>query len=235
MADVLQSRESELANRIAEARDADVMFYNGEIVRGVDRTLISDCIYRRKHKNAILMLITPGGDADVAYRIARCLQNKYQRFSVYISGYCKSAGTLIALGAHELIVSDHGELGPLDVQMMKKDDLMQRQSGLTVMTALEALHEKAFSAFEKYFLETTEKGGGTITVNTAAEIATKLTTGLFAPLYQQIDPLLVGEAGRALSVADAYGVRLLKKGGNASASTLRFLATDYPSHGFSYR
>ena len=116
--------------------------------------------------------------------------------------------------------------------MMKKDDLVQRQSGLTVMAALEALHEKAFSAFEKYFLETTAKGGGTITVNTAADIATKLTTGLFAPLYQQIDPLLIGEAGRALTVADSYGDRLLRASGNATAATLKFLATDYPSHGF---
>jgi membrane-bound ClpP family serine protease len=179
MSDLTQPSESELANHVAAKRDADVMLFNGEIARGVDIRLISDCVKRRRRSDVILMLITPGGDADVAYRIARCLQRKYGRFSLYISGYCKSAGTLIALGARELIISDHGELGPLDVQMAKKDDLVQRQSGLTVMAALETLHEKAFSAFEKYFLETTAKGGGNITVNTAADIATKLTTGLF--------------------------------------------------------
>jgi hypothetical protein len=232
MSDLSQASAVELANRVAVKRDADVMFFNGDITRGVDTQLIRDSIRRTKRNNVMIMLITAGGDADVAYRIARCLQRKYRRFSLYISGYCKSAGTLIALGAHELIISDHGELGPLDVQMMKKDDLVQRQSGLTVMAALEALHEKAFSAFEKYFLETTAKGAGNITVNTAADIATKLTTGLFAPLYQQIDPLLVGEVGRALTVADGYGIRLLRESANSTPNTLRFLATDYPSHGF---
>jgi hypothetical protein len=230
--DLDQASAADLAALIGEERDSDVMFFNGELERGLDVHLIGECIRRRRRSNVLLMLITPGGDADAAYRIARCLQRKYDRFSLYISGYCKSAGTLIALGAHELIISDHGELGPLDVQMMKKDDLVQRQSGLTVMAALEALHDKAFLAYEKYFLETTAKGGGNITVNTAADIATKLATGLFAPLYQQIDPLLVGEAGRALSVADSYGRRLLESGGNSSLPALKFLATDYPSHGF---
>jgi Serine dehydrogenase proteinase len=232
MSDIDQASHVDLANLIADRSDSDVMFFNGELTRGVDAHLIGECIHRRRRPNVLFMLITPGGDADVAYRIARCLQRKYSKFSLYISGYCKSAGTLIALGAHELIISDHGELGPLDVQMMKKDDLVQRQSGLTVMAALEALHDKAFLAYEKYFLETTAKGGGTITVNTAADIATKLATGLFAPLYQQIDPLLVGEAGRALSVADGYGRRLLDSSGNSSLRALKFLATDYPSHVF---
>ncbi len=47
-------------------------------------------------------MVTEGGDADPAYRIARCLQDHYDRFSLFVSGYCKSAGTLVALGAHEL-------------------------------------------------------------------------------------------------------------------------------------
>ena len=186
----------------------------------------------RRRKNVLLMLVTEGGDADPAYRIARCLQDKYDRFSLYVSGYCKSAGTIVASGAHELIMSDYGELGPLDVQMSKKDELWEMQSGLTVMDTLEALRNNAFKAFEKFFLCTKARSGGKITSRMASQIATEMTTGLLAPLYGQVDPLHIGEAARAMSIAGHYGMRLLTKGGNIESDGLEFITSEYPSHGF---
>jgi ClpP class serine protease len=96
---------------------------------------------RKRRKNAILILVTEGGDPDAAYRIARCFQEHYELFTCIVPGYCKSAGTLITIGAHELVMTDGGELGPLDIQMSKKDELWESQSGLTVAAALNALHE----------------------------------------------------------------------------------------------
>ena len=178
------------------------------------------------------MLVTFGGDADAAYRIARCLQDQYEKFVLYVSGICKSAGTLVAVGAHELIISDHGELGPLDVQMSKKDELWEYQSGLTVMDALTALKDNAFNAFEEFFLDIKRKSGDTITLRTATEIATDMTKGIFAPLYAQIDPIHIGEAARAMSIAGHYGKRLLEQSGNIDPNSLNFIMSAYPSHGF---
>ena len=155
------------ADLLAEELDADVILFNGPIMRPIDQHLISDCINRRSRKNALLMLVTPGGDPDAAYRIARCLQTKYERFFLYVSDYCKSAGTIIALGAHELVMSDYAELGPLDVQMFKKDEIWEMQSGLTVMVALAVLKDSALEAFEQFFLYTKGKIGGSITLRTA--------------------------------------------------------------------
>ncbi len=222
----------EVIELVSDGLDADVIHYNGPIDRPVDSMLIDSCIARRKRKNVLLLLVTPGGDADTAYRIARCLQNKYEKFILYVSGYCKSAGTLIATGAHELIMSDHGELGPLDVQMYKKDELVGMQSGLTVMDALDAIRENAFSHFENFLLETIKRSQGTITLKTAAEIATNLTNGLFAPISNQVDPLHIGEAGRAMSIAAQYGSRLLRDGRNIELDGLTFIISAYPSHGF---
>ena len=115
----------QVVSSVAEQLDADVIHYNGPVQRHADTQLIQECITRRRRKNILLLLVTTGGDADPAYRIARCLQTKYERFFLYVSGYCKSAGTLVATGAHELVISDHGELGPLDVQMSKKDELWE--------------------------------------------------------------------------------------------------------------
>src|SRR5713101_2710723 len=180
----------EAANRVAESLDADVLFYSGPIEGPYDRQFTALCRKRkRKRKNAVLVLVTLGGDANAAFRIARCLQTKYERFFLFATGYCKSAGTLIALGAHEIIFADDGELGPLDVQMFKEDSLWETRSGLAVNAALSALQSRAYMAWESFFLETEAGSQGAITVKTAAEIATNLTVGLFAPLYSQIDPL----------------------------------------------
>ena len=68
--------------------------------------------------------------------------DKVRSLFLYVSGYCKSAGTLVATGAHKLIMSDHGELGPLDVQMSKKDNFWKKESGLIVMNTLTALQKR---------------------------------------------------------------------------------------------
>lgn len=149
----------------------------------------------------MVLLITEGGDPDAAYRIARVFQNDYERAIYLISGYCKSAGTLAAIGAHEIVFGPHGELGPRDVQMSKRDDLNEMQSGQTVMAALETLQQKAFMAFEQYFVDVQEHSFGRISTKTAVELSAKLAAGLFSPIYQQIDPMHVEEAGRASSIA----------------------------------
>ena len=232
MSETTVKHTAELAETVAEKLDADVILYNGGIGREQDRFLIDALIDRELRTNVLLLLVTNGGDPDAAYRMARALQAKYERFILYVSGFCKSAGTLVATGAHELIMSDHGELGPLDVQMSKKDELWETQSGLTPMETLNALQNKALTAFEDFFLSIKARSGGAITLRTATQIATELTTGLFAPLYSQVDPLHVGEAGRAMSIASRYGKRLLVYGCNIDQEALKFLTTQYPSHGF---
>jgi hypothetical protein len=176
--------------------------------------------------------VTEGGDADAAYRIARSFQDHYERFICIVPGYCKSAGTLILIGAHELVMTDFGELGPLDVQMAKKDELGERESGLLVTSALEALRRSAFSSFEHFFLTMQRKSRFLITFKTAAEYATKLTTGLFAPIYGQIDPRLIAESSRAQAIGLQYGTRLGSVGQNIDDDNLYRLISEYPTHGF---
>ena len=218
---------------LANELDADVILYNGPLMRPWDNIFIQQCVTRRKRPNVLLILVTEGGDADCAYRIARCLQTQYEKFQLFVTGYCKSAGTLLATGAHELIISDHGELGPLDVQLSKKDELWQRQSGLIGLDTLRALQGSAFEAFEQFFLQLKAKSGDTVSLRTATEIAAELTSGLFAPLYAQVDPLDIGEARRAMSIAQDYGNRLFQQGRNiAEEGVLERLTSAYPSHGF---
>lgn len=220
------------ANELADAMDADVLLFNGPTDPPMDEHLRAICHKRRHRTNVILVLVTWGGEADSAYRIAKCLQSRYKKFTLYVTGYCKSAGTLVAVGAHELVFGEYGELGPLDVQMSKKDTLWEMQSGLTVNASLTALKDQASLAFQDFFQRIEEEIPGSITVKTASEIATNLTVGLMAPLYSQVDPLHVGEAARAMQIADHYGRLLLRASHNLNLSALQRLISGYPSHSF---
>ena len=51
-------------------------------------------------------------------------------------------------------------------------------------------------------------------------------------MYEHIDPMHVGEAGRFLKIAHQYGQILQHVGGNCKNDTLVTLTNKYPSHGF---
>jgi hypothetical protein len=223
----------QIANALAAASRADIILINASMDRGVETKFIEKCSKLRLRENASVIIVTNGGDADVAYRIARCLQQRYARITALISGQCKSAGTLLAVGAHELAFSDHGELGPLDVQLRKADDMWAATSGLTVMNAFTALQSKSEEAFADFALNIKARSGGSVTFKTAADIATKLTVGLFANIYQQVEVMHVGEAARAMKIAEEYGQRLDRVADNLKdGSSLGTLVAGYPSHGF---
>ena len=224
------SEAQQIFDEYAEKMNTDILFYNGPIrfsAKGLQT------VSRRfKRENVLLVLVTSGGDPNGGYKLARLLQKHYKKFTQFVTGWCKSAGTLVALGANELVFSDCVELGPLDIQTTKKDDLFSQESGLTVMTALQTLEDRALVTFENFFLKILNQGEGSITIKTAGEIATSLTSGLYSSMYAQIDPLHVGEMGRAMSIADHYGRRLAGNGKNINPELLKFLLTNYPSHGF---
>ena len=48
----------------------------------------------------------------------------------YVDTVCKSAGTILALGADVIIMSQYAELGPIDVQLQKEDEVGESTSGL---------------------------------------------------------------------------------------------------------
>lgn len=223
---------NELANKLSDEKDADILLFNGEIRSPSEYVVRKICSKMKSKKNVILFLCTFGGSPDVAYRIASCLQDNYENFSINIHGYCKSAGTLIALGANEIVMSDSGELGPLDVQLAKEDELIGSNSGLNINETLDKLNEKSLESLEKYFIPIIEKSGGRISTKTAIQIASNLVIGLYGKIYEHIDPFQFGEINRALKIAIDYGKKLNQRFDNLQDATLKRLTTDYSNHGF---
>jgi hypothetical protein len=221
-----------LASTITDRLDTDIVYFSGMVNFGDDKRLLSQFPDKKRRKNLLLLLSTFGGSADAAYRFTRCIQETYKqgKFSVFVHTFCKSAGTLIALGAHEVVMSDGAELGPLDVQIRKPDEIDERMSGLTPMQALSTLRAEAYQAFEHFFGNIRRNTG--FTSRTAGEIAASLTTGLFASIYGQLEPMRLGENDRAMRIGEEYGRRLTDIGKNLHADALLDLITAYPSHEF---
>jgi len=217
---------------VTESANADIFLVSGDIKYGLDRNILRSIKQNKSNENVIVILSTFGGDADIAYRIARFFQEFYTsgNFSVYVPDICKSAGTLIVLGADEIIMSRDAQLGPLDVQLGKPDEIGKSISGLTPVQSLEFLQKRTFELFEHYFIELIRRSGSQITTKTSMEIATRLTSGLFQPIYSQLDPMRLGEYQRNMQVAEEYGQRL--DSGNLKQGSLHRLINEYPSHGF---
>lgn len=225
----------DLANAVADEHDAVVLLYSGSIDNAGFGRLLSELQpseMRPYRPNVVLILTTNGGDANAAYRIARTLQRTFEKFLIYVPAYCKSAGSLIALGASELVMEHVSELGPLDVQLLQQDEIGQRRSGLVVRTAFEGLATETFDVFEHIMMNIKLKSAGVVSFETASRIASSISASVMSPVYAQISPDALGNDLRDLHVATQYGVRLAHYGGNVNSGTVEHMVSGYPSHDF---
>lgn len=220
-----------VVGKVSDQHKADVWFINAPTYRQTYEELLREAPAKRLD-NAYIVLVTLGGSPHVAYRMGRYFQRNYQRVTVCVPGPCVSGGTLLALAANELVISDNGVLGPLDIQLRKADELDEFMSGLTVTGSLDALRAEVRSMFSRTVLTLKEEFGSQITLRTAMETAANLTLGVFTPIFGQIDPMRLGEDTRSTRIISGYGERLLQKSDNLKKGKLEYLVTGYPSHGF---
>ncbi|HBO5325067.1 hypothetical protein IPC1369_06340 [Pseudomonas aeruginosa] len=220
--------------RIALAQmDCDLLIHAGGISFGQENHYVQMFEQQaQRSDHVILWLTSPGGDPDTAYQISRLLQKRYSKVSVFINGWCKSSGTLICLGANELIMDDLGQLGPLDIQILNREEFGERLSGLNPIEALKSISSQSLELLKQQFLNV--RFGGGLSTKQALEVATNLTGQLMSPITAQLDIMKYGEFTRSMRIAVEYGQRLAKscRGNNLKPDAINLLTTGYPSHGF---
>jgi hypothetical protein len=203
--------------------------YNG-VINSVNDLEFMYCVNTHKRNDKCrLLLITSGGDADAAYKMARYLQERYKHLECLISGKCKSAGTLVAIGAHELIFSAYGEIGPLDVQLEKKGRV---QSGLNIIEALRTIEAKADTKYFNTILRALKATKGGANLRNASRAASDLIAALYGPILAKFDPDDVGHSFRSMRIAVDYGKRLNMEAQNLKSDALEKLAETFCSHSF---
>ena len=213
---------------VFQDQKVDVIVYSGSIGSPADRIFVRNCHKFKREKKVILLLATYGGVPSCAYRMARALNELYETVTVYVNDYCKSSGTLLAIVANEIVMGPLGEFGPLDIQVLNKEEFNERNSGLDTQYSLQVLAQESTSLFQRNF--TNVRMGGMLSTKQALEAATNLTVGLLKPIYEQLEPLKIGEITRLMRIASDYGSRL--DVGNLRDGVLNKLITDYPEHGY---
>jgi len=198
-------------------------------------TLWQTLLERDKFKNLDtleILLHTPGGSADIAYQVVRFFRHHCNRLNIIVPLQAKSAGTLMCLGADAIYMGEFGELGPIDVQIQDPLEKGAKSiSPLDEFKSAEFLRDYAVEIMDSFTLLIIRRSG--ISVKEALHESLHFTTEIMRPLYEQLDPLEIGEYKRALAIGEEYGERLLTMTKNPHRKEIsQALLSKYPSHGF---
>lgn len=89
-----------------------------------------------------IILETPGGFAEVVEDLVRLVRSKYEKVGVIIPGYSKSAGTIFAMAADEILMGKMSALGPIDAQIASNG---KRYSADAFLDGLEKIKKEVIS------------------------------------------------------------------------------------------
>ncbi len=181
-----------------------------------------------------LLVESPGGLAEPAYRLARLFNRCCGSFDVVVPRMAKSAATLLALGANKIYLGDDAELGPLDAQFFDYDVEEDYVSALDEVQAVEALEQSAIDSAWGMLVYLRERTGKKI--NTLLPEALHFAAEVTKPLFDKIDAVRYSRQSRALQEAQDYAERLLLPHPMFDKSKAKAIARDlvrnYPTHGF---
>jgi len=122
MDDKQNTSRVELIEKIEKARNSHVICYitgdrdkfNTQIGEDVIPILFRHLELIGNQDNIDFFVYTRGGEMVVPIRIVKLIRNYCKKFGILIPFRAHSAGTLIALGADEIIMTKLGELTPVD-------------------------------------------------------------------------------------------------------------------------
>ena len=183
-----------------------------------------------------ILVDSPGGDADAAFHLVRAFRQYASNVEALVVNWAKSGATFLCLGADKILMGKNGELGPLDVQLTDPHGSLMPKSALNVFKSLEYLQRYAMDTLDLTTVLLMLKGN--MDIPYALEKALPFVTCVTSPLYQQVNPIEVGEARRHLAVGEEYCQRIMKRYSYSSLSSLKIekmvkrLVWEYPSHSF---
>jgi ATP-dependent protease ClpP protease subunit len=159
-------------------------------------TLFEELIYDADPDQDLhLMLVTPGGDGETAVRLARSAQARCKEFTVVVPDQAKSAGTILALGAHRILMGPVSDLGPIDPQIQTANGTLV--SAKDIIAAVDEATERVQAAPETY--------------------------ALHASLLADVTALMVQQARAALGRTDDLLEEALKANGDRSSKEVASL------------
>jgi Serine dehydrogenase proteinase len=179
-----------------------------------------------------ILIHSPGGHADKAYRMARYFRAHCRELNVLIPKIAKSAATILCLNADNIFMGEFAELGPIDAQM--RDEVEKGQdffSPLDEFKAVQFLREYSSDILDYLSFVLEHRG---MSVKQALHESMHGVIGIMNPLYSHVDPSKLGSYRQVLAEGEEYAKRLLKltMDEDEAAELARHLVWDYPAHDF---
>lgn len=147
--ELIKERKAQL-KKISEIRKRDVLVFAADLNKRIpdisigysDLLPIKDQLDTLSGKKLDFIIETPGGSGEVAEDIVKLLRNKYDDVAVIVSGWAKSAGTIIAMSGNEILMEPGSALGPIDAQLTWQGKTFSAQALLDGLDKLKEEVEK---------------------------------------------------------------------------------------------
>lgn len=182
-----------------------------------------------------LVLDSGGGSLDSAFRSVRFLRRFAKRIRVYVPRRAKSAATLIALGADEIVMSPFAELGPLDTQIKDPRNPTKDISALDCYQSVDYVREFGLQTVPAALSTLLSETQARIPLSELINTSTHFALGGVSPMLSSVKALDFGGWGRTLKIGETYARALLsdRSVGDAGATAQRIAKTlvyGYPHH-----
>lgn len=222
-----------LLRELADIRERPLLIFSSTDIQSGSVMLTEKALGSKKFQELDVLLQTPGGDPHSAFKIVKLLRKNAKKINIIVPLFAKSAGTLICLGADRIIMSEISELGPLDTQIAEsRQGDVQYKSALNGFKALEQVQTHALENLDLATRVIYERSG--LKMLEAIELAIEFSGKTSACLYNQLDPMNIGEYKRSLEISERYGhlilIRLMGWSEEKAHYVAMSLIYDYPSH-----
>ena len=213
-----------------------LLFISRQIVHG-DVVVVREAMGGLTVEALDVVVSSPGGNVEAAYLVAREFRRRVKHLTVFVPFQVKSAATLLAVVADEVVLGSLGELGPLDAQYDEKQaaDFPRNTSHLLLDTALREMESHAMTCYDAAVQRIIDRSG--MRPFEAASKAAEFMGTLYGPLMARFDPARLAESSRGLALGGAYASRLLRRYRPAISQEdrerlLDRLVRGYPAHSF---
>jgi len=196
-----REKRLKVIQKIARLRESAVICYLTGDRENVNTRIAPDVLpvfYRHlemigRRKRIDLFLYTRGGDILTPWRLVHLIREYADEFNVLVPFRAYSAGTLVCLGADEIVMGKMGELGPIDPSVV---NAFNPQDPANPVARIPVNIEDVYS----YLTLAREVAG----LTSEAELGK-----VFALLVERIHPLALGNVHRNYLLIRSLAARLL--------------------------
>lgn len=175
-----------------------------------------------------LLLITNGGDTEAPIRLVSLLREFSGQLSVLIPHLALSSGTLVALGADEIVMTPLAALGPIDPSrihpLLPKREGAENPEPVSVQDMRHAMH---------FIREAGGEAGGE-----GSAYSPEAMAQIFTALFDKVHPLAIGAIEQSYALAKLIGRNCLSTHMDPKADNTKIdkiidqLCDEYKSHSY---